>query len=84
MILAAVSLLVATGIGNRWFAAGRGVARLTAITTLVSAASIKLMGLAMVVLSSGTDPRAWLLLGIFILVPFSVTAGQARRTLALC
>ena len=34
MIIAALALLVATGIGNRWFSAGRGIARLTAITTL--------------------------------------------------
>ena len=33
MIVAAVALLVATGVGNRWFAAGRGIARLTAITS---------------------------------------------------
>jgi hypothetical protein len=84
MIIAALALLVATGIGNRWFSAGRGIARLTAITTLVSATSIKLIGMAMVVLSSGTEPTAWLLLALFILVPFSVTASQARRTLALC
>ena len=84
MILAALALLVATGIGNRWFAAGRGIARLTAITTLVSAASIKVIGLAMVLLSSGRDPAAWLLFVVFIIVPFSVTATQARRTLALC
>ena len=31
----ALALLVATGVGNRWFAAGRGIARLTAITTIV-------------------------------------------------
>ncbi|HET9421534.1 MAG TPA: permease prefix domain 1-containing protein [Nocardioides sp.] len=84
MILVALGLLVASGIGNRWFTAGRGIARLTAITTLASAASIKLIGLAMVVLSSGTEPGPWLLFLVFIVVPFSVTGTQARRTLALC
>jgi hypothetical protein len=84
MILVALALLVASGIGNRWFAAGRGIARLTAITTLVAGVSIALVGLAMVVLSSGTDPLPWLLFLSFIIVPFGLTGTQARRTLALC
>jgi len=84
MILVALALLVASGLGNRWFTAGRGTARLTAITTLGSAASINLIGLAMVVLSSGTEPTPWLMFLVFIIVPFGVTGTQARRTLALC
>ncbi len=56
MIVAALALLVATGVGNRWFAAGRGIARLTAITSLVCAVSIKFLALGMVLLSSGTNP----------------------------
>ena len=84
MILVALALLVASGLGNRWFTAGRGTARLTAITTLGSAASINLIGLAMVVLCSGTEPTPWLMFLVFIIVPFGVTGTQARRTLALC
>jgi hypothetical protein len=85
MILTSIALLVATGIGNRWFAAGRGIARFTSITTIVAAVSIKATGIGMVLLSTGTgEPMVWLLFAVFILVPFTVTAGQARRTLAAC
>lgn len=84
IIATAFVLLLATGIGNRWFAAGRGVARLTSVTAIASAVCIKLLGLSMVLLSSGDDPVSWLLLAAFIVVPLSCTAAQARRTLALC
>jgi hypothetical protein len=84
MILVALALLVASSIGNRWFRAGRGIARITAIATLMSAASIALIGLTMVALSSGIDPLPWLLFLAFIIVPFGLTGTQARRTLALC
>lgn len=84
MIVAAFALLVATGIGNRWFAAGRGIARLTSITAISSAVSIKLAGLSMVLLSTRTDPVSWMLFAAFIVIPLSVTATHARRTLAAC
>jgi hypothetical protein len=84
MILTALVLVVATGIGNRWFAAGRGIARVTAVTTLVAAVSLKLMALGMVVLSSDAQMAPWLLFVFFVVVPFSITASQARRTIALC
>ena len=84
MILTSLCLLVATGIGNRWFAAGRGIARLTSFTTLTATVSVKLTAIAMILLSSGMDPRAWLLFGVFILVPMSVAGASARRTLATC
>ena len=84
MILSAFALLVATTIGNRWYPAGRGVARLTSITAIASAACIKVIGLSMVLLSGADDPLSWLLLAAFIVIPLSFTASQARRTLALC
>jgi hypothetical protein len=84
MILTSLCLLVATGIGNRWFAAGRGIARLTSFTTIGAAVSIKLSAIAMVLLSSGADPRLWLMFAAFIVVPMSVAGASARRTLATC
>jgi hypothetical protein len=84
MILAAVLMLAATGIGNRRFAAGRAVARLNAVTTIVFSASIKVIAVGMVLLSGAGQPQAWLMLLVFIMVPFSAAATQARRTLALC
>jgi len=84
MIATSVVLLVMTGIGNRWFAAGRRVARLTAVTTMACAVTIKVLALGMVLLSAQGGLTPWVLFLVFILVPFSVTATQARRTLALC
>lgn len=84
MIAVSLALLVATGIGNRWFAAGRGIARLTSFTTLAAAVSIKLTAIAMLMLSGAGDPRLWLLFAGFIVVPMSVAGASARRTLATC
>lgn len=84
MIATAAVLLVATGIGNRWFPAGRGLARVTAITTIACAASIKVVAVGMVLLSSASDPASWAMVLVFIMIPFSAAASQARRTLRLC
>lgn len=84
MILAAVLLAAASGIGNRWFRAGRGIARLTSYVAIGSAVTIKVIGISMVVLSSGLDPVPWAMVLVFIVVPFSIAASSARRTLALC
>ena len=85
MIVAALALLVATGVGNRWFAAGRGIARLTCDHR------DRLRGLDQVhrarhgaAEQRRPNPLSWLLLLVFIMVPFSLTGSQARRTLALC
>jgi hypothetical protein len=84
MIAMSLALLVLSGIGNRWFIAGRRVARLTALTTLGCAVTIGFIALGMVLLSSSGDLVAWSLFLAFILLPFGATATQARRTLALC
>jgi hypothetical protein len=84
MIALSVGLLVLTGVGNRWVAGGRRVARLTALATIACASTIKLLALGMVLLSAQGGLTPWVLFLVFILVPFSVTATQARRTLALC
>jgi len=84
MILAAVLLAVASGIGNRWFQAGRGIARLTSYVAIGSAVTIKVIGISMVLLSSGFALLPWLMVLTFIVVPFSVAAASGRRTLATC
>jgi hypothetical protein len=84
MLVTSFVLLLANGIGNRWFKAGRGIARLTSVTTIGAALSIQLSGMAMVLLAGRTHPVAWLMLATFIVVPLSLTAAQARRTLAAC
>jgi len=84
MILTALVMLVATSLGNRWFSVGRGTARLTSFTMIGAATSLKVIGVAMVLLSNMTDPLAWLTVVAFLVVPLSVTASSARRTLAAC
>ena len=81
---AVVLLVLATGIGNRWFHAGRGIARLTGYVALGAAVLTKLSGIAMTVLSEGFSPLPWLMLGVFILVPMTLAGASARRTLAAC
>lgn len=83
-IAAVVLLVVATGIGNRWFRAGRGIARLTGYVVLGSAVLTQLAGVAMTVLSEGGSLLPWLMLTTFILVPMNVAGLSARRTLAAC
>lgn len=84
MIVAALVLVVACGIGNRWFHAGRGIARLTSYVTIGSAVTIKLAGISMLLLSSGFALLPWAMFLTFIVVPFSVAAASGRRTLAIC
>jgi hypothetical protein len=85
MIATSLVLLAATGIGNRWFAAGRRLARFTSITALIAAVFLKLTAIGMLLLSGGgTEPILWLLFAAFILVPMSITGASARRTLATC
>ena len=84
MIVAAVMLAVATGIGNRWFHAGRGIARVTSYVAIAAAVSIKFIGISMTLLSTGLAAVPLLLVLTFIVVPLSLTATSARRTLALC
>jgi hypothetical protein len=84
MIAAAVMLAMATGIGNRWFHAGRRIARLSSYVVIGSTVTIKVMGVSMVLLSSPSALGSWVMVLVFLVVPFSVAAASARRTLALC
>lgn len=84
MIAAALVLVALTGIGNRWFRAGRRIARLTGLVVIGSAVTIKAMGITMVVLSGGFALGPWAMVLVFLVVPFSVAAASARRTLATC
>ena len=84
MIVAAVMLAVATGIGNRWFHAGRGIARVTSYAAIAAAISIKSIGISMTLLSTGLAALPLVLVLTFIVVPLSFTASLARRTLSLC
>lgn len=78
----ALLLVLATGIGNRWWHAGRHTARLTARVTLGAAVVMPAIGAGMTFASSGLEPAHLALLAGFIVVPMAVAAGSARRTLA--
>jgi hypothetical protein len=83
MLAAAALLVLASGIGSRWIRDGRVLARVTGLVTIVSAVTLKLTGIAMTVVSySLLAPQHWLLLLCFLVVPLSVAAASARRTLA--
>lgn len=84
VMAAALLLALACGIGNRWFRAGRRIARVTALASLGAAVAMPLTGMAMTVLASGLAPAHWLLFAGFMLFPMALVAGSARRTLATC
>jgi hypothetical protein len=84
MITLAVLLVVASGIGNRWFHAGRGIARTTSFVAIGSAVLMKVTGISMALLNHGLGPAHWLMLFGCIVLPMSLTAISARRTLAIC
>lgn len=84
LIVLAVLLVVATGIGNRWWQAGRGIARTTSFVAISAAVLMKVSGISMTLLSHGLGPAHWLMLIGFIVLPMSLTAISARRTLAIC
>jgi hypothetical protein len=81
VIVAMLLAIVATGIGNRWFHAGRGIARATAVGTLIAAPAVPLTGIAMLVLSSGGGPTLVALAVLLLVAPMAVAAASARRCL---
>jgi hypothetical protein len=84
MLTLAVLLVVASGIGNRWFHAGRGIARTTSYVAIASAVTMKVTGISLTLLASGLGPTHYLMLVGCIVLPMSLTAISARRTLAIC
>lgn len=80
-IVAAVLLMLGTGVGNRWFRAGPAVARVTGYVAFGAALSVPLIGVVMTALDASAGRTAWLLLGGFVLLPMTVTAAAARRCL---
>jgi len=84
MIALAMLLVIACGIGNRWWHAGRRIARTASFVAIGSAVLMKVSGISMMLLSHGLEPAHWLMLIGFIVLPMSLTAISARRTLALC
>jgi hypothetical protein len=84
LILGAVAALLATGLGNRWHAAGRTVARVTAWSTLAATALMPATGIVMLALAGAREPALWALVALLLVAPMLGTAYSARRTLAAC
>lgn len=84
LVVTAVFLLVATGVGTRWHDAGRPLAVATAAFGLLAAAVMSGISLAMTALGVGPHPAGWLLTVSLVVVPMAVIATSARRTLATC
>lgn len=83
-LVGALVAVLATGIGNRWFAAGRGIARSTAWLALAAATLVPVIGVAMLLLSGGGTLAFWSLVVVLMGLPMFGVATLARRTLATC
>jgi hypothetical protein len=85
MIAGTIAILLLTTIGNRWFRAGRAIARGTAIFTIASCLVLPLFAISM---SLASDQLILVhVIGAlvpFLVAPLSVAAISARRTLAAC
>ncbi|MBE1877619.1 permease prefix domain 1-containing protein [Myceligenerans pegani] len=84
MIAVAALLLVVTGIGGRWFDAGRRAALVTAGFAMVSSVVLVGIGATTTAVGAGPDPNSWLVLGVVVGLPMAAVAVSARRTLATC
>ncbi|WP_435769613.1 permease prefix domain 1-containing protein [Nocardioides sp. SYSU DS0651] len=83
-LLGALIAVLATGVGNRWSAAGRGIARSTAWLGLAAATLIPGTGVAMLLLSGGGTLAFWALVVMLMGLPMLGVATLARRTLETC
>lgn len=85
MIVGTIAILLLTGIGNRWFRAGRAIARGTAIFTIASSVLLPAMAVSMSLASDQLIPaHVFGALVPLVIAPLSVAAYSARRTLAAC
>lgn len=82
VILLAVLLVAATGIGNRWRPAGRRVARVTGRFAIGAVVFLPVTGVAMTMLTEPANLLAWAHLVVLLLVPMALVGLSARRTLA--
>ncbi|WP_460714270.1 permease prefix domain 1-containing protein [Nocardioides dilutus] len=81
-LLGAALALVATGIGNRWWSAGRFTARLTGRVALAAAVFVPLTCVVMTLAAGGWTLGFWALVLGLVVLPLGAVAGSARRTLA--
>lgn len=83
VIAGTVLAIAATGVGNRWFHAGRRVARATAVCALVGALVVPVTGLTMMTLAAGTDLTLYAYAGALMVAPMLLVVLSARRCLTV-
>lgn len=82
VLAGALLLLMATGIGSRWWFDGRATARFTGAFALAATTFVPLTSVAMIVTADGTDAGLWMLALTLVVLPLVGVAVSARRTLA--
>lgn len=82
VLAGALFLLVATGIGNRWWFIGRATARFTGAFALAATAFVPLTSVGMIVAAGSVDVGLWMLALALVVLPLAGVAVSARRTLA--
>lgn len=82
ILVGALLLLLATGIGNRWWFNGRATARFTGAFALAATTFVPLTSVAMIVTAGGADAGLWMLALTLVVLPLAGVAVSARRTLA--
>jgi hypothetical protein len=81
-MLGAFLTVLATGVGNRWFQAGRQIARGTAWFTIGACAAVPLLAGSLAVMSGELKhPGHLLLMLVFVLLPVALVSLTARRCL---
>lgn len=85
VMVGAVLAILGTGIGNRWFRAGRTIARVTAVFTLAACALVTSTAVSMVLLAgTSTLLIAWVLLAAGLFLPLACAVRSARLCLRAC
>ncbi|WP_461087150.1 permease prefix domain 1-containing protein [Streptomyces deserti] len=82
VLAGALFLLVATGIGNRWWFNGRATARFTGAFALAATTFVPLTSVAMIVTADGGNAGLWMLALTLVVLPLAGVAVSARHTLA--
>jgi hypothetical protein len=82
VLAGALFLLVATGIGNRWWFIGRGTARFAGAFAFAATTFVSLTSVGMIVAAGSADVGLWMLALTLVVLPLAGVAVSARRTLA--
>lgn len=82
ILVGALLVLAATGLGNRWWLLGLGSAKLAAVFSLAAALFVGLASVAMVATAGGDNTGVWLLALTLVVLPLGGVVLSACGTLA--